>query len=98
MRPILRWLLIFSAVSLTRHPISYADIIAYDWTRIVRPREEGSPLDGSSSGYVNASLVREPDLVLDESTLPRQWWVAAQVRHFESAGHNMRWQKAYVPN
>ncbi|POY76783.1 hypothetical protein BMF94_0032 [Rhodotorula taiwanensis] len=56
----------------------YADIIAYDRTRIVRPREEGSPLDGSSSGYVNASLVREPDLVLDEDTLPRQWWVAAQ--------------------
>lgn len=47
----------------------YCNIIAYDRTRLL-------PADPSE--YVNASLVREPDLGIDPSLLPRRWWIAAQ--------------------
>ncbi|GAA5976219.1 hypothetical protein JCM10908_005420 [Rhodotorula pacifica] len=50
----------------------YGDIIAYDRTRILPPATDGPP------PYVNASLVREPDLGVEEELLPRRWWVAAQ--------------------
>lgn len=50
----------------------YSDIIAYDRTRLVlRP-----PSQSESDLYVNASLVREPDLGHEMS---RRWWVASQV-------------------
>ncbi|GAA5967265.1 hypothetical protein JCM11641_000495 [Rhodosporidiobolus odoratus] len=54
----------------------YGDIVAYDRTRCIPPlRSAASPHEVS---YVNASLVREPDLGLKESQLRRRWWIAAQ--------------------
>lgn len=47
----------------------YCNIIAYDRTRLI-------PADKAE--YVNASLVREPELGIDPTLLPRRWWIAAQ--------------------
>jgi len=61
------------------HPYRYGDILAYDRTRCLPPlRTTDSPAEPD---YVNASLVREPDLGFDDDVLPRRWWVAAQVRN-----------------
>ncbi|GAA6055465.1 hypothetical protein JCM3770_002841 [Rhodotorula araucariae] len=54
----------------------YGDIIAYDRTRCLPPLRTTAA--SSEPDYVNASLVREPDLGFDEVVLPRRWWVAAQ--------------------
>lgn len=67
------------------------DIICYNPTRIilsgaVDPNEGSASAQGDTSadrGYVNASLVQEPDLGLNPPTsgtpYRRRWWVAAQV-------------------
>ncbi|BGP30646.1 hypothetical protein JCM10296v2_002403 [Rhodotorula toruloides] len=54
----------------------YGDIIAYDRTRCLPPLRTAASSD--EANYVNASLVREPDLGFDEKDVPRRWWVAAQ--------------------
>ncbi|BGP23343.1 hypothetical protein Rt10032_c02g0913 [Rhodotorula toruloides] len=54
----------------------YGDIIAYDRTRCLPPFQTTASSD--EANYVNASLVREPDLGFDEEDVPRRWWVAAQ--------------------
>ncbi|BGP01314.1 Tyrosine-protein phosphatase 1 [Rhodotorula toruloides] len=54
----------------------YGDIIAYDRTRCLPPLRTTASSD--EANYVNASLVREPDLGFDEKDVPRRWWVAAQ--------------------
>ncbi|GAA6038887.1 hypothetical protein JCM8097_000554 [Rhodosporidiobolus ruineniae] len=59
----------------------YGDIIAYDRTRCLPPLRTSSfsPSSSSEPDYVNASLVREPDLgVRPPEGLERKWWVAAQ--------------------
>lgn len=56
----------------------YGDIIAYDRTRVLAA--DAPPAESESPPYVNASLVREPELGIDEAVLPRKWWIAAQVR------------------
>ncbi|BGO90154.1 hypothetical protein NBRC10512_002547 [Rhodotorula toruloides] len=54
----------------------YGDIVAYDRTRCLPPPRTTASSD--EANYVNASLVREPDLGFDERDVPRRWWVAAQ--------------------
>ncbi|GAA5863837.1 hypothetical protein JCM3774_001173 [Rhodotorula dairenensis] len=56
----------------------YGDIIAYDRTRVLTATAEADPAAGPPPPYVNASLVREPELGVDEAVLPRKWWIAAQ--------------------
>ncbi|TNY22800.1 protein-tyrosine phosphatase-like protein [Rhodotorula diobovata] len=55
----------------------YSDIIAYDRTRCLPPLRTTAGAV-SAPDYVNASLVREPDLGFSEDVLPRRWWIAAQ--------------------
>ncbi|GAA5899449.1 hypothetical protein JCM8208_001649 [Rhodotorula glutinis] len=54
----------------------YGDILAYDRTRCLPPLRTSAAT--GEPDYVNASLVREPDLGFDNDVLPRRWWVAAQ--------------------
>ncbi|CEQ41844.1 SPOSA6832_03595 [Sporobolomyces salmonicolor] len=54
----------------------YGDIICYDRTRVLPPFPATAASD--EPPYVNASLVREPDLGFPESEVPRRWWIAAQ--------------------
>lgn len=51
----------------------YGDIIAYDSSRILLSRLI------PETSYVNASLIREPDLGFESDFLPRRYWIAAQV-------------------
>ncbi|GAA5938411.1 tyrosine-protein phosphatase [Sporobolomyces koalae] len=46
----------------------YGDIVAYDSTRITLP----------DPYYVNASLIREPEVGFDSNLVPRRFWIAAQ--------------------
>ncbi|GAA6004780.1 tyrosine-protein phosphatase [Rhodotorula paludigena] len=57
------------------HKNRYGDIIAYDRTRCLPPLRTTA---ANEQDYVNASLVREPDLGFGDDVLPRRWWVAAQ--------------------
>ncbi|GAA5869620.1 hypothetical protein JCM16303_000526 [Sporobolomyces ruberrimus] len=50
----------------------YGDIIAYDSSRILLSRLI------PETSYVNASLIREPDLGFESDFLPRRYWIAAQ--------------------
>lgn len=66
----------------------YGDIIAYDRTRVLPDdvsSADVSPADSESPPYVNASLVREPELGIDGTVLPRRWWIAAQVMNLPRA-------------
>ncbi|GAA5892856.1 hypothetical protein JCM5296_006024 [Sporobolomyces johnsonii] len=54
----------------------YGDIVCYDRTRVLPPFPATAASD--EPPYVNASLVREPDLGFPESEVPRRWWIAAQ--------------------
>ncbi|GAA6002232.1 hypothetical protein JCM10207_003138 [Rhodosporidiobolus poonsookiae] len=54
----------------------YGDIVAYDRTRCLPPLRTTAAKDAPS--YVNASLVRELDLGLEQDQVRRRWWVAAQ--------------------
>ncbi|GAA5925440.1 hypothetical protein JCM3775_001411 [Rhodotorula graminis] len=71
------WFAVGAASSRTnRDKNRYGDILAYDRTRCLPPLRTAAARD--EAGYVNASLVREPDLGFDDDVLPRRWWVAAQ--------------------
>ncbi|GAA5836119.1 hypothetical protein JCM9279_002201 [Rhodotorula babjevae] len=71
------WFSVGAASSRTnRDKNRYGDILAYDRTRCLPTLRTTAAAD--EPDYVNASLVREPDLGFDDEVLPRRWWVAAQ--------------------